>query len=327
MKFATKMTSGIAAAGAAALAGGLFVVSPGVGAVFTDSARADVNVEVGTFGCEFLDPDTNTNDVIVGNAGNATITLDTIQSSAPSHQTGRVKVKNTGTMPLYASFNGQRTAGSSHFHAMSIPSVVVPANASRSVYLGIKWDELDNNDLGRTASVKYTMSCNDALAVEAGFSIYEWVNPATDQSTSKSSFDGTTLKLWIPLNRGGMDGGGTGINLIDPPTTLPSGEPTLVTDNWNESAHPGSLRWTIDFSDGTYIRGAQSPGMGYWDAVNTDAPSVWVPSGHLDWSQVYSHYKNIDVTHVQVTMGNDWSGVPANITCVNYSGTPLFGSC
>jgi len=161
MRSVTKLTSTIAAVGAAALGVGLISLGTGVGAQFTDSGTANANIAVGTFSCQLSSTDSS---VLISNNGHtATVDLGTITSSAAGTKTAPVTVTNTGSISLATTWS-ETTTGYLTSAFTAIPAaagVTLAAGAAQTVNIGFSWTELQNTDRGRSGTATYTVTCGE----------------------------------------------------------------------------------------------------------------------------------------------------------------------
>ena len=141
-------------------ASGLVVglIGTGVGAQFTGQVSAQQNLNVGTFGCAITSASPGTtllNDkTVYYDAG-------TIASSNASSMPLSFTVSSTGTIPVV--LNISATTVPSPFHDMLTPTtpVTLAAGGSQVYTAGISWPELNNSNLGQSASVAYVVNCNE----------------------------------------------------------------------------------------------------------------------------------------------------------------------
>ncbi len=162
-------------------AGGLAVglIGGGVGAQFTDQVKAIQNITVGTFGCSIA----STQGTVVGK----TVTYNgTLTSSAAGSAPFDFTVAPTGSIGVHAVVS-VTTAPLSPFTAL-MPSYTVAdiavGNSFTFTGAGLSWPTLDNNQLGKTYSVTYTVDCTDQ---GGGFSSVIFDNtPATVTSALAS---------------------------------------------------------------------------------------------------------------------------------------------
>ena len=143
-----------------ALAVGL--IGSGVGANFTASVTAQENIHVGTFGC--IVSGATAGAVIAGDGSWVTYTAPDILLSTAGSSPFSFTVKATGTIAakLQVTSVVSGTAAFSSLLANPVPDVVLNTGDTQTYVAGLKWTELGNSDLNKTASVKYTVACSDA---------------------------------------------------------------------------------------------------------------------------------------------------------------------
>jgi hypothetical protein len=131
---------------------GLF--GAGISATFTDSATADMSVTVGTFN---IDLSTSTPGAVV-NGGNISFTVPTLQSSAPGSVPFAFTVTSTGSIP--ALIHVTATTPTAPFTDMlgTVADFTLTQGQSHVFDAGLSWPELVNDDLGKSATVTYTVS-------------------------------------------------------------------------------------------------------------------------------------------------------------------------
>lgn len=315
MKSISKITSSIAAVGAGALGIGLISLGTGVGAQFTGSGNANANIKTGTFDCTLSSTDSR---VLISNSGHtATVDLGTIDSSAPSSSSAPVTVTNTGSIPLATTWT-ETTTGNILGGSGAI-SVIAPAGGTQlgagtaqTVNIGFTWTELQSSDLNRSGTAKYTVSCNEVGAT-AGFELFQ-------QSGGEASWDSQTSQAALDIPTGTATPVAAGINILNVPATLPTNAPVFVTDNYGA----GTPRLAIEFSDGGYAFGypAQASPPSNWTLPGSGTPTTWAAV------QSYATTHSLTVVNAFVVADNsNGTGVVSHISCLDYSGTPLFGSC
>lgn len=309
MKFTTKLTTGIAAASAAALGVGLLAFAPGIGATFTDSAAAQANINVGSLSCELTTPSGSGVAIDQSSDPQATVNLGPITSSLPSSKTAPINVKNTGDMPLYVSWNVS-TSGSfftswyGHKSASLPQNVAVAAGATTGNYnIGATWDELTNRDMNATGTVTYTAVCSDQPAKY-------WLSSNAGGSASLSN---GKISLNIPV--GGSSGTFPGASVglaIAAGQGLPSTQPKFVATGLPGT--PGAVRLRIVFDDGTAV------------TVNSNG-TLNGGSATPTWSDITTQNAARTVKSVTLIADNsDPSPFTAVVSCIDYSGAAEFGT-
>jgi hypothetical protein len=146
-------------------------------------------------------------------------------------------------------------------------------------------------------------------AAPAGISLFT-------QGGGGAYWDGDSAVLHLPA--GAPSSAAAGVELTNPPTTLPSDAPTFTTSAYAA----GSPRLAIGLSDGTYIFGFPIQYNNNW--------SIPGEGDSNDWAAV-QHYltDHSDLTINQVFVVLDTSGgtpVTAQISCLSYGGS-TFGTC
>lgn len=138
------------------------VLGSGLGAQFLDSVTGTENISVGTFSCRIITP---SDGVIAVDQKSVTYTAPTIGSSLPGNAPFSFTVQNNGSIGqvLTVAMTGQSGNLGGHFSAMpATPSpVTVAAGGSQLVTTGIQWTALTNDDLGRSGSMTWTVSCGE----------------------------------------------------------------------------------------------------------------------------------------------------------------------
>jgi hypothetical protein len=132
----------------------LGLLGAGISATFTDSAQAEVRVQVGQFGIEISAeaPATVNGDSVYLDAG-------FIQTSAPGSRPLTYTLTNIGTMPATISIAATVVSASEAFSAIAPPAgFTLAPGESRVVNGGVSWTELGNADLGVGVNVLYAIS-------------------------------------------------------------------------------------------------------------------------------------------------------------------------
>jgi hypothetical protein len=148
------------------------LIGTGVGASFTDSATAALNINVGTFSCQVSSTDPHA----VASGNSVTINLPDITSSASGNDfVTDVTVKNTGSMPQIVHWT-EATGGTitwqpvgrmgygagTNGDPLSTDLTLTPgASHTYTGGIGFMWAELTNADFGKSASVTYTANCSE----------------------------------------------------------------------------------------------------------------------------------------------------------------------
>jgi hypothetical protein len=132
----------------------LGLLGAGISATFTDSATGTMTVSVGTFN---IDLSTTTPGAVV-NGGNVSFTAPTLQSSAAGSAPLAFTVTSTGSIP--ALIHVTATSPSAPFTDLlgSVADFTLAQGQTHVFDAGLSWPELFNGDLGKTATVTYTVS-------------------------------------------------------------------------------------------------------------------------------------------------------------------------
>jgi len=140
------------------------MVGSGVSAAFTDQVTAVQNVNVGTFGCAI----SSTTGTVVGK----TLTYSPeITSSAAGSSPFSFTVTNTGVITAVVQFSETvaLVAPFSSTLATPVAPVTLVGGASVTYDTGIAWPELSMADLGKHASITYTVSCTETRFATVSF--------------------------------------------------------------------------------------------------------------------------------------------------------------
>lgn len=311
VKFTTKVTSGVALAGAATLGVGLLVMSPGVGATFTDSAQAKADINVGTLACKITTTDPSAH--VINDGRSVSIPLGTISSSVASQKTAPISVVNMGTIPMYVSWDISTSGNffTDWYGHKALPigqNYSVAAGASGDYSIGALWDELQNRDMGTSGEVTYTANCSDQSAKY-------WLS---SNAGGEATVAGKNIDLTIPAvpNSGpGAQFPGASIGLaITSGQALPTTQPKFESTGLPSAAAPGTLRLRIVLSDGTAV------------VVNSD--NTLNNGAGYTWQQALGASSGKTVSSVTLIADNSYTGgFTAAVSCIDYSGTPEFGSC
>ena len=139
------------------------LIGSGVGAAFQGQVTANEDISVGTFSCQIVDPSMGT---ISADHTSVTYTVPPITSSAAGSAPFSFTVKNTGSITQVLTVGAPTQGGAlgGDFSAMpASPSPVgLAAGASQVITTGIQWSTLTNDDLGRTGSMTWTVTCGEA---------------------------------------------------------------------------------------------------------------------------------------------------------------------
>lgn len=311
---AVKATSIVAAAGAAVLGVGLIGFGTGVGANFADSASGTATISTGSLSCGL----SSTLDLvkITNNGHQASISLPQITSSAPGTQVAPLTVTNTGQIPLDVTWatttSGNILGGSGAMNIAAPPSdaTFLAPGKSSTINIGFVWDQLQNSDEGRSGAVTYKASCDEVAGLPAG------LTGLTSTGGGSSYWDGEAVVLQTSDS-----GSGAVVHVSNPPATLPVDAPTFATDFYES----GAPRMQITFNETTAIA------IGY-PVQAAQGTSNWHMTGVTGntWNDItnYATANNLTVRSVYILMdGSATAPATAKITCVNYSGTAVFGSC
>ncbi|HEY7023441.1 MAG TPA: hypothetical protein VH371_00620 [Candidatus Limnocylindrales bacterium] len=141
------------------------LLGSGVGASFIDQVTGTENISVGSFACLIVEPSDGT---IAADQKSVTYTAPTIDNSAPGSAPFSFTVENTGStsQTLTVAMTGQSGNLGGKFSAIPATpaSATVAPGATQLVSTGIQWTELDNDDLGRSGSMTWTVSCAEGSA-------------------------------------------------------------------------------------------------------------------------------------------------------------------
>jgi hypothetical protein len=323
VRLSTKLSGIVAVGGVAALGAGL-VSSGGIGAAFTDSATAKASINAGTFSCQLESGSSNVNiddsNQDPNHVDKATITLSTITSSDPASKTGKVIVKNTGTIPLYVNWS---SVGNGNIYANGISPAIpgqdlrINAGDTRTYNLGFAWQELGNNALGTHGDITYTANCIEASHVEKTAMFVNGIEGGTANWNDASgiSFDIPAVGssgVW-PAANAFFEGNWN---------NLPADEPSFAATSSKE----GMPKWVIDLDNGytlggfagrtgTYSWQVSHPGESSYYSTWSDILGQWGPSG-TDPARV---------SDVQLVAFGA-AAFTATVTCAVYDGTAYVGT-
>ena len=150
----------------ASLFAGLVLVAgllgSGVGAAFVDQVTAQMNVQVGTFGCTI--DSTTPGAVVSADLHSVTYDAPEILASAPGNLPFDSTVTSTGDVPVLVHLT-QTTPAAPFTSMLAAPAdVTLAAFASITYAGGLQWPELGTSDLGVVASITYTADCGEVPA-------------------------------------------------------------------------------------------------------------------------------------------------------------------
>src|ERR1035437_433557 len=137
------------------------LIGAGVGAQFTGQVSAQQNVNVGTFGCKITDHSagtlSNSDSSLYYDAADTT-------SSVPGTRPLSFTVVSTGTIPVV--LNIAATPVTAPFVDLLAPTgpMTLTTGESQAYTAGISWTELNNSNLGQSASIAYVVNCNEVGA-------------------------------------------------------------------------------------------------------------------------------------------------------------------
>lgn len=283
----------------------------------------------------FLATGTGKGDVSVGTAKPFTITQNTPVTGKlypGTHVTTTFNIRNTGTGVEHYSFTGTDIAV-----AMNGTGTVITAfqTTSRAVVPGCKaaWftTQVTGSSAGTlghgvstTVGVRVTMTnvattqdaCQTSFPVldvafggPAGFALFE------GEGGSASWVSDSAAHLVIPANAptyvtSKATGASAGIEVLDPPATLPATAPHFST-----TAHVGgSPRWVIVFTNNADV-------FGYYTGMWSTGHGITVPYGS-NWTTVKSAAAGLHVKQVFIVMTTTFgTGGAITITTVTYDGS------
>jgi hypothetical protein len=324
VRLTTKLSGIVAVGGVAALGAGL-ISSGGIGAAYTDTATATGTLNTGTMHCQLADSTGGLH--ISGDASAVTFDLGQIKSSADGSQFGSVKVKNTGTMGLVASWSivdpaagvlnaTQHISPIQESHSTTADQMFIPAGqtSSDAVPVGFAWANLDEADQGKSLAVTYKVSCFDSQTPPLGTALL-------GHDGGYATWDGTKVVANI-LNKGQKTGApGAGIFITNPAALVAdSPEFTFAT---NDPKHDGNTYSTIRFTN-------NSGGRVIAHGFQVGSTSDWSVSGDVSgtgWSAVTGLFASgwtPASAYVAADDGNP-AGTVREITCLKYAGTYFVG--
>jgi hypothetical protein len=141
------------------------LLGSGVGATFIDSLTATENINVGNFSCYISDATDGATFGTFDGGGNphsVTYNAPTIMSSAAGSAPFNFTVKNGGSFAMNLHVTAALTwTTDTAFGSMPVYDQVINPTEEWEYQEGLTWPTLSNQDLGDSASVTYTVSCND----------------------------------------------------------------------------------------------------------------------------------------------------------------------
>ncbi len=180
------------AAVVAALALTVGLIGAGVGASYSDSASAQQNVSIGTFGIEISS--TVPGAVVSPDKHSVTFAAPMIVSSAASSVQFPFTVKSTGSVPVGIKIS--QTAPLAPFTSLLVAPVadeLLGQNATHEYMGGLQWPMLVNADLAKVTGITYT-----ATATEGGSTIIAVAPTVTAQSAGLTN-GGITIPSVLDL--------------------------------------------------------------------------------------------------------------------------------
>jgi hypothetical protein len=228
---------------ASLVAGSALVVgllgTSGVGASFLDQATAQMDVQVGTFGCTV---DSTTPGAVVSvDLHSVTYSAPEILASAAGSLPFAFTVTSTGDVPVLIHLT-QTTPVAPFTSLLAAPAdVTLAAFASTTYAGGLQWPELGMADLGALASITYTANCGEVPAGPTPLgSNYVTTQRATDPATG-SVYQKVFLCDYVgtPLAFTKVEAMGTGTN------AWPG-----LTIQWPAGNKVGSKAYVLAYNDG-----------------------------------------------------------------------------
>ncbi len=146
---------------AAAFSLAVGLIGAGVSAQFTSQVSAQQKVNVGTFGCRITSATIGT---ISSDGSSVYYDAGVIASSALGNLPMDFTVASTGTIPVV--LNIAATPVPLPFHDLLAPTapVTLTTGTSQVYTAGISWTELNNSNLGQSASIAYVVNCTEVGA-------------------------------------------------------------------------------------------------------------------------------------------------------------------
>lgn len=144
----------------AALALTVGLIGAGVGASYSDSASAQQNVSIGTFGIEVSS--TVPGAVVSPDKHSVTFAAPMIVSSAASSVQFPFTVKSTGSVPVNVKIS--QTAPLAPFTSLlvaPVQDVLLGQNETHDYMGGLQWPMLVNADLAKVTGITYTAAANE----------------------------------------------------------------------------------------------------------------------------------------------------------------------
>ena len=143
------------------------LMGAGIGATFTDTATATTNITVGTFGIQIS---SSTGGAVIDTVGlggwnhSVTYGCPTVNQSTSGTCPLQFTVTNMGSMPATITVAAALGNGSdAAFSAIAVAAgpTLIPVGGHVDFNGGVQWGTLVNSDLGKTASVVYTISASN----------------------------------------------------------------------------------------------------------------------------------------------------------------------
>jgi hypothetical protein len=224
------------------------LLGSGVGASFFDQVTGTENISVGSFSCYVSDATDGAvfGSYTAGHPHSVTYTAPKILDSAPGSAPFTFTVRNAGdiAMNLHVSANVNWTTATT-FTSMPVYDQVINPSEDWQFQEGLSWPELVNADLGKSASVTYTVACDDVTAPTV-------FGPATISESSGTYTivsTGTTYSMYgVAPDWGGIaipNQGGKLLSALN-----------LSFDDTGSHIGAGTPRWSIPVSeDGTTFTG------------------------------------------------------------------------
>ncbi len=132
----------------------LGLLGAGISATFTDTATGTMTVSVGTFN---IDLSSSTPGAVVS-GGNISFTVATLQSSAPGSAPFVFTVTSTGSIPALIHVTATTPAAPFSDVLGPVADFTLTQGQTHVFNAGLSWPELFNGDLGKSATVTYTVS-------------------------------------------------------------------------------------------------------------------------------------------------------------------------
>lgn len=220
------------------------MIGSGIGAQFTGQVSAQENLQVGTFGCKITDH--SAGDLSL-DGSSLYYDAGTITSSASGSKPLNFTVVSTGTIPVVLSIAA--TLLPSPFTDLLSPtgSVTLATGGSQIYTAGISWPELNNTNLGQSASIAYVVNCNEVDANPVTSVSFSAVmgNPYMNDTITGSGFLATT-PLSLLMYRFGSPTPFNLLPFLGAVTTNGSGGFVV---NYPDDCHPTPANGTAVFAD------------------------------------------------------------------------------